>query len=123
MNIERFRQIAIFEIENAKSVADDDTEAKLEYYHVIEAIIDMGVVMTGLSPHAITKIIEEIVESCNAITDEHILFFVSEEYLNVETVQAVDKKLNANESAMLCDLHTGEIKAQCDGNHIWQLFF
>lgn len=126
MDIENFIKYAVDQINNARAITsnDDNESAKILYYDLLESIIEFGMLVTGYERTEITKIVENIVSQPEeSDSDDHILFFVSEEYLNIETVQIIDNELGMDDSAMVCSLDTGEIKAQCDGHHIWKLSF
>lgn len=121
MDIENFIKYAADQIKDTKVFADGTNDF---YCCLLESIIEFGVKATGYDRADIAKIVENIVSRPEeSDSDDHILFFVSEEYLNIETVQIIDNELSMDDSAMLCDLYTGEIKAQCDGHHIWKLSF
>ena len=123
MDIEKFIKLAASEIKNAQTIMgndDGDEVTKL----LLESIIEFGMANTGYERAEIAKIVENIVsQPKESISDDCSVFFVPEEYLSIQTVQMIDKELKADESAMLCDLYTSEIKAQCYGNHTWKLSF
>lgn len=127
MDIEKFIELAASEIKNAQTIMgndDGDEVTKLLYHNLLESIIEFGMANTGYDRAEIAKIVENIVSQPKESTvNDNNAFFVPGEYLNIETVQMVDKELKADEPAMLCDLYTGEIKAQCYGHHIWKLSF
>lgn len=116
-----------FELELLYKNPDQDAESYMKFYRMLENLIYTSARATGMNRSEVSKLAEDIIDKwhhdnrvnhANENMEQARCYYVSKEHL-VDAINFIDKAINDDDTAMMSNLETGELMAECIGHHIW----